>query len=389
MKTTRQHSAFLIIGIFLLGASMRTPFTSIPSVINEIAASFHTPATSLGILTTIPLICFGLCSTLVPGIARRLGNELALFIALLLLAAGSYLRIFGFSALLTGTLIIGVATTFINVLIPAVITENLPTKIGPVTGTYNVAITLFSAVGAYAIAPISAASSWQFAIVLLSGLVLFTALVWLPNLRFNYRTSGTDTKETGANMWKNPRAWFLLFYFAGSSFVFYTIVAWLPSIAMANGMATNTASLIAGLFQLFSIPTAFATPVLATRMSNRIPLVLAAGISTALGFLAMLLPIHQFWYYVLIALLLGLGTAATFSLIMTLLGLKTRTAGDTRNLSGTVQSLGYLLAAFGPTVTGNLKAASGSWHGPIIVTLIVICLFTLFGTLSERNQYVN
>lgn len=224
MKTARQHRAFLIIGIFLLGASMRTPFTSIPSVINEIAASFHTPATSLGILTTIPLICFGLCSTLVPGIARRLGNELALFIALLLLAAGSYLRIFGFSALLTGTLIIGVATTFINVLIPAVITENLPTKIGPVTGTYNVAMTLFSAVGAYAIAPISAASSWQFAIVLLSGLVLFTALVWLPNLRFNYRTSGTDTKETGANMWKNPRAWFLLFYFAGSSFVFYTIV---------------------------------------------------------------------------------------------------------------------------------------------------------------------
>ena len=190
-------------------------------------------------------------------------------------------------------------------------------------------------------------------------------------------------------MWKNPRAWFLLFYFAGSSFVFYTIVAWLPSIAMANGMTTNTASLIAGLFQLFSIPTAFATPVLATRMTNRIPLVLAAGISTALGFLAMLLPIHQFWYYVLIALLLGLGTAATFSLIMTLLGLKTRTAGDTRNLSGMVQSLGYLLAAFGPTVTGNLKAASGSWHGPIIVTLIVICLFTLFGTLSERNQYVN
>ena len=372
MKTARQHRAFLIIGIFLLGASMRTPFTSIPSVINEIAASFHTPATSLGILTTIPLICFGLCSTLVPGIARRLGTELALF-----------------SALLTGTLIIGVATTFINVLIPAVITENLPTKIGPVTGTYNVAMTLFSAVGAYAIAPISAASSWQFAIVLLSGLVLFTALVWLPNLRFNYRTSGTDTKETGANMWKNPRAWFLLFYFAGSSFVFYTIVAWLPSIEMAKGMTTNTASLIAGLFQLFSIPTAFATPVLATRMSNRIPLVLAAGISTALGFLAMLLPIHQFWYYVLIALLLGLGTAATFSLIMTLLGLKTRTAGDTRNLSGMVQSLGYLLAAFGPTVTGNLKAASGSWHGPIIVTLIVICLFTLFGTLSERNQYVN
>jgi MFS transporter, CP family, cyanate transporter len=389
MKNTRQHSAFLVIGIFLLGASMRAPFTSIPSVINEIAASFHTPATSLGILTTIPLICFGLCSTLVPAIAQRLGNELTLFVALIMLSIGSFLRIHGFSALMIGTLMIGITTTFINVLLPAVISENLPTKIGPVTGTYNVALTLFSAIGAYAIAPISAATSWQFAVELLSLLVLITALVWTPNLRFNYRASAAEPTEAGANMWKNRRAWYLLMYFAGSSFVFYTIVAWLPSIAMANGMSNNSASLIAGLFQLFSIPTAFAIPVLATKLTNRMPLVLSAGLMTSLGFLAMLLPIHQFWFYVLIALLLGLGTAATFALIMTLFGLKTRSVADTRNLSGMVQSLGYLLAAFGPTVTGNLKAITHSWNEPIIVTFVVICLFTLFGALSEHHRYVN
>ncbi|MFC2673133.1 MAG: ABC transporter transmembrane domain-containing protein [Prevotella melaninogenica] len=37
MNKTAKHSGFLIMGIFLLGTCMRTPITSIPSIINEIA----------------------------------------------------------------------------------------------------------------------------------------------------------------------------------------------------------------------------------------------------------------------------------------------------------------------------------------------------------------
>ena len=49
------------------------------------------------------------------------------------------------------------------------------------------------------------------------------------------------------------------------------------------------------------------------------------------------------------------------------------------------QSLGYLLAAFGPMLVGNLKAASGSWFAGELTTMLVAVVFTIFGVLSERK----
>ena len=229
-----------MLGFFLLGACMRAPFTSLPSVVNEIAASFHVPATSLGILTTIPLLCFGLLSSIVP------------------------------ATLMLGTVLIGVATTFINVLLPAIITEKTPSKIGLMTSLFNVSLTMFSALGAYLITPIAQHSSWQTGVQVLTGLVILTALLWIPTLKGN-RPAPTQAAgaSQGHNMYRNRRAWYLLLYFGLSSFVFYTTVAWLPSIAMDHGLSTNQASLVAGLFQLFSMPTAFVVPLLATKVKKR------------------------------------------------------------------------------------------------------------------------
>lgn len=112
MNNTRKHSAFLVLGIFLLGACMRTPVTSIPSIVSEIAASFHVATTSLGILTTIPLICFGLVAVVVPMIGQKLGNELTIAIALLILFAGSWLRVLNYASLMIGTLLVGIGITF-------------------------------------------------------------------------------------------------------------------------------------------------------------------------------------------------------------------------------------------------------------------------------------
>ena len=100
MQQTHRQTGFLVLGFFLLGACMRAPFTSLPSVVNEIAASFHVPATSLGILTTIPLLCFGLLSSIVPAVSRRIGNEAAIAIALVILALGSAARVLSLTTLM-------------------------------------------------------------------------------------------------------------------------------------------------------------------------------------------------------------------------------------------------------------------------------------------------
>lgn len=386
MKNSAKHSSFLVIGIFLLGACMRTPITSIPSIINEIANAFHVPATNLGILTTIPLICFGLFSVTVNWLSSRIGNEMAINWALVLLFVGCVLRVVSYSLILWGTVLIGIAIAFINVLLPAIISENLPNQIGEMTSLYNVALSLSSAIGAYAITPIAAAHGWKLAVNLLALIPLVTWLLWLPNLRFNH----VDKEQTqkGVSMWGNPRAWAMLIYFGAMSFVFYTIVAWLPSIAENAGISHNSSSLVAGLFQLFSIPAAFLAPLMATRMKDRRPLVLGLGALSFIGVAMMLLPIGSMTYFIIISLLLGLGIAGTFAFIMTAFGLKTSNPADTSSLSGMVQSLGYFIAAIGPVIIGKLKALTGTWFVSEVVTLLVIVIFVIAGLFAEQRDKI-
>lgn len=386
MKNTAKHSGLLVIGIFLLGACMRTPITSIPSIINEIAQAFHVPATSLGILTTIPLICFGLFSVTVNWLSSRIGNEMAINWALVLLFVGCILRVVSYPLLILGTVLIGIAITFINVLLPPIISENLPNQIGGMTSLYNVALSLSSAIGAYAITPVTAGFGWKLSVNVLALIPLITWVLWLPNIKFNHVDA--NQSQQGVNMWHNPRAWALLVYFGASSFVFYTVVAWLPSIAESAGISHNSASLIAGLFQLFSIPAAFLAPLLATRATDRRPLVFGLGVLSFIGVAMMLLPIGSFTYYVIISLFLGLGIAGTFAFIMTTFGLKTNNPADTSSLSGMVQSLGYLIAAIGPVVIGKCKALFGNWTVSELITLVVIIIFVATGLFAENKDKI-
>ena len=346
MKAVKKHSPLLIVGLLLLGVCMRMPITAIPSVVKEIAHTFAVAPTSLGILTTL------------------------------------------FTSLIIGTIMVGIAITCINVLLPAIIADKYPDKIGSVTGMYNTAMTLFAAIGAYAITPITHQSSWQTAITIISAIALIAAIVWLPNLKYNERATSGAEEPKGTNMWKNMNAWWLLLFFGGQCFVFYSIVAWLPSIAMDAGLSSDQASLIAGLLQLFSIPFAFLVPIIATKMNNRQPIMLFAGISSLVGTIMMFFPVSSFAYYCVIALLLGMGTTTTFVLAMTLFGLKTKNAADTRNLSGMVQSVGYLISALGPIIVGNLNAQTHNWFASLVVIAIAAVFFTVCGVLAERKQYI-
>ena len=85
----KQHSVFFIPGVIMLGIALRTPFTTIPTVLTDIAASLQVKVSSLGLLTTLPLVMFALFSALAPGFARRLGLEKLLAGSLLLLTLWS------------------------------------------------------------------------------------------------------------------------------------------------------------------------------------------------------------------------------------------------------------------------------------------------------------
>lgn len=384
-----KHRWLLISGIILLGACMRSPFTALPSIINTIAHAFQVPVTNLGILTTIPLLCFGFCSSLVPVIGKRLGNATTILIALIVMLIGATTRVISYPFLLGGTLLIGLAITVINVLIPAIVTEYLPKQIGLMTSLYGATATLFSALFAYLITPLSHGLGWQGAILSMAVLILLTLIIWLPNLRKPANeVNSTNQITTTTNVWRQRSAWGLVCYMGSSSIAFYVTVAWLPTIAQARGLNVTGASLLASLFQLASVPVAFIIPIWASRMQNRSRLVSGAAFITILGFIGLSLPIKNQLFLVIVAILLGCGTAASFSLNMAFFGLKTRSFQTTRALSGMVQSLGYLIAATGPILTGQFKQITGTWQASLIFVSIVVLIGAIAGCLAERRAYL-
>ena len=58
----QNHSRFLIPGILLLGVVLRAPFTTLSTVLSDIATSFGVEVSSLGLLTSLPLLTFAIFS---------------------------------------------------------------------------------------------------------------------------------------------------------------------------------------------------------------------------------------------------------------------------------------------------------------------------------------
>ena len=52
----KQHSIFLLPGIIMMGVALRTPFTTLPTVLTDIANGLHVSVNSLGLLTSLPFI---------------------------------------------------------------------------------------------------------------------------------------------------------------------------------------------------------------------------------------------------------------------------------------------------------------------------------------------
>jgi CP family cyanate transporter-like MFS transporter len=108
-----------ILSIVLLGVVMRSTFTTIPVVIDNVANTFGLPVSQLGILTTLPLLTFAVVSPTTTFFTKRFGIEKTLLAALLFVLVGSIARIVSAPMLFIGTILVGIGIAFINVLLPA------------------------------------------------------------------------------------------------------------------------------------------------------------------------------------------------------------------------------------------------------------------------------
>mgnify|MGYP003608566211 FL=1 len=184
----KDYSIFFVPGIILVGAVMRIPFTTIPTVLSYVADGLGVSVNSLGVLTSIPLIMFAFCSSFAPRLADKFGLEKLFTMVLIAMFIGSSMRVLNLPSLYIGTMIIGISIAMMNVLFPSIILANQPFRIGLLTTIYTTAMGLSSSVVASVAVPIVKATSWKGLILILSFLIVLALAVWFSNTFHNHLT---------------------------------------------------------------------------------------------------------------------------------------------------------------------------------------------------------
>ncbi|MGV3080506.1 MFS transporter [Streptococcus sp. 32226D021BW] len=386
----KKQSPFIVAGIVMLGVVMRAPFTALPAILTDVAAGLGVEVSSLGILTSIPLIMFALCSSLAPRLAARFGMEKLMAMVLLVMVVGSGMRVLNLPTLYIGTMLVGATIAFINVLLPSLVTANFPKKIGFYTTIYITLMGVAATVAAMVAVPIVSASSWQTFILLITAVVLLAFLLWLPNIRNNHRFETKKQGQQTRSIWKNKAALVFLLFGGLQSVLYYTEITWLPTISQSVGFSKAEAGLMAGFFNMTAIPMSMIIPAILSRQTKemRRNIMLSTSSATLLGLaLLAVLPKH-FILWTALHIILSFSNAALFPYMMLGFTLKTSNSQATAQLSGMVQTGGYLIAAFGPGLLGYSYPLFNSWL-PLIMALALVTLAMMWTiVLIEKEDII-
>ncbi|CMV01626.1 CynX/NimT family MFS transporter [Streptococcus pneumoniae] len=375
----KKQSLFFVPGIILIGVSLRTPFTVLPIILGNISQGLEVEVSSLGVLTSLPLLMFTLFSPFSTQLAQKIGLEHLFTYSLFFLTIGSLIRLINLPLLYLGTLMVGASVAVINVLLPSLIQANQPKKIGFLTTLYVTSMGIATALASYLAVPITQASSWKGLILLLTLLCLATFLVWLPNHRYNHRLAPQTKQKSQIKVMRNKQVWAIIIFSGFQSLIFYTVMTWLPPMSIHAGLSSHEAGLLTSILSLISIPFSMTIPSLTTSLSTRnrqlmLTLVSLAGV---VGISMLFFPINNFIYWLAIHLLIGTATSALFPYLMVNFSLKTSAPEKTAQLSGLSQTGGYILAAFGPTLFGYSFDLFHSWVPSVAALLLIDILMTV------------
>lgn len=228
----KKNSKFLFFGLIMMGLILRVPFTSIPPILTDIARGLHISVSSLGILTTIPLLMFAIFSPIAPRIAQKFGIARTFTGVLTLLMIGSLLRIMNVPFLFIGTALIGIGIAMLNVLMPSAVMTYFPNKIGKLTAIYTTVMTCATALMSALAVPITQHSSWKMVIIVLTILLAITFVIWLPNIKrekqVQAQVSTDEQKQTKhhESAWRTPKAWIMLVFSGLQSLLFWVYTFW-------------------------------------------------------------------------------------------------------------------------------------------------------------------
>lgn len=383
---TRRAVPLFLVGLVLLSLNLRPAAVSIGPILDELRTALGMSPAGAGLLTSLPVLAFACFGALAPAAARRIGVHRTTLVALLALVAGLAGRAAtsGEATFLALSALALAGMAVANVLLPSLVKLHYPDRVGPITALYTTVLATGLTASLMLTVPVSDAfGGWRAGLGVWALLALLAVLPW-AGLAARDRALEPGHRQIGfADVARTRVGWLMAVFFGLQSLQAYAVFGWFATLWRDSGYSATTAGVLVGLLAATSIPFSLWLPAVLGR--SRDPRLMLAGVIGCypLGYLLLLLAPHTL--AVPAALLVGIGTV-TFPLVLTLIGLRARTAEGTAALSAFTQATGYLIAGFGPFGIGLLHDASGAWTVPLLVLIALAVPQVLVGLRLARPR---
>jgi CP family cyanate transporter-like MFS transporter len=397
------RTQLLMVAVVLAALNLRPAVTSLGALLEEVREGFGMSGAVAGLLTSVPSLCFAVFGVAAPRLARRFGAAAVVCAGMAAIAVGLLVRPWtGSTAGLLGATalaLMGIAVG--NILMPVIVKERFPDRVGPMTGLYSMALALGTSSAAALTVPLTGAlgGDWRLGLAAWSLLAVAAGLAWLPlvrdrdrgpgrAMRARRRTPATESTPSRAPMRSITRsrtAWALAVFFGLQGTCAYVTMGWLAQIFRDAGVSAGTAGVLLAVSMVMGVPLSFVIPRLAARLPHQGPIVIALGVSGLAGYAGLILaPATGAWLW---AVLLGFANCA-FPLALTMVGMRARTGEGVGRLSAFAQSTGYLISIPGPVLVGVLYQHSGGWGLPLTLMAGLMIPQMIFGVLAGKNRTV-
>jgi MFS transporter, CP family, cyanate transporter len=381
-----RNTVLLVVSITALAFNLRAAITSLPPLFPELSASLHLPSAAIAALASLPVLTFGVFSWLAAPLSRRFGEEWVLGGALALLAVSLLLRgAWPDSLLFPGTALAGVAISLLNVLLPSLTKRRRPHQAGLVIGIYMLSMSAGSILASLIAVPVYQASrnSVPLSLGLWAIPAAAAALLWLPQWRYRTRPAAAAPATGLLKVYRYALTWQITLYMGLQSLTFYAVLSWLPTMLRARGESPGGAGTLLALTGVGSAISSLAVPTLAHRFRDQRALVVGTAVVTGAGLAGCwFAPLGSAVWW---ALVLGMGQSASLGLAIYFTMARAPDPVAAASLSAFAQSVGYLVAALGPLLTGFLHSATGGWTVPVACLLVIIGLQLVTGGPAARG----
>ncbi|AEG45217.1 MFS transporter [Isoptericola variabilis] len=384
---TRAHLPrwFLLAALLAAALNLRAPLAALAPVVDDVATGLALSPAGAGLLTSVPVLCFALCTPVASTLVARVGPERAVGLALVAVLAGTVLRSAGsVPAALAGTAVLGVGIAVGNVAVPVVITRDFHHRAGSVTGAYTAVMNVGSTATTVLTVPLAAALGWQWALAGWGLMAVVALVVWVPAGRDlgAQHAAGTAPRVLPHDLVLEPEqrramrrlAAVLAVAFGAQAGGYYAMTAWLPEILQDRlGLGAAAAGGAAAPFQLCAVAGSLLVPIALARGRAR-------RVAAAVSLLWLALPLGLLvapGAWLVWICLAGAGQGAAFTVIFTVLAQRSPSVAAARRASAVVQTAGYAFAALAPTLVGALHGATHGWTVPLLAVTGLITAMTV------------